>query len=333
MKSVSAQGSKQGNNSNGWTEEEEEDQGLEFRLFASQDVPTAVLLTQKEPEIFHAVHRERPDLDESPGSERMQHIAEAVIDTATVLNQSRVPWPRAFFAHKVIHVPFKQKTESTQKTKKSRRKREWEKKVKAGLIDQATIEATSRKIKVSESWGRKPFLVRKGLDPNTIDAGTRKIMKKDYNSSMRGRGARGGGRGGRGMAARGRDYSGDRDREHGADIPSAIDKTTQTQHQQKTADQNSLYGTKKDNKSRVKEISEPSNSVDRKNKSTAQPASSKATALTALVMSATTRAEATQHGMIKALPKDSQAASLPKKLKSSKQPSKLDNIMAILTGK
>ncbi|KAI8606307.1 hypothetical protein EDD21DRAFT_400548 [Dissophora ornata] len=147
--------------------EEDQMESMEFRLFASQDTPTAIILNKKEPEIVH-VHRERPELDESPGSERMQQIEEASIDAATILEQAKIPWARTFFAHKVIHIPIKQSPRST-KVKKSKRKREWEKKLKAGLIDQAKISSTARKVKVSESWGQ-PVLVRKGLDRNTIDA-------------------------------------------------------------------------------------------------------------------------------------------------------------------
>jgi hypothetical protein len=70
---------------------EDEDEGMEFRLFASDDTPTAIVLTAKEPEIIY-VHRERPPLEESPGSERMRQIAEAAIDAKTVLEQSNTPW-------------------------------------------------------------------------------------------------------------------------------------------------------------------------------------------------------------------------------------------------
>lgn len=74
-------------------EGQDEDDGMEFRLFASHDTPTAIVLNAKEPEIIH-VHRERPPLDESPGSERMRQIAGAVIDAKTVLEQSHIPWVR-----------------------------------------------------------------------------------------------------------------------------------------------------------------------------------------------------------------------------------------------
>lgn len=72
-------------------ESQGEDDGMEFRLFASDDTPTAIVLNAKEPEIIY-VHRERPPLDESPGSERMRQIAEAAIDAKTVLEQSHIPW-------------------------------------------------------------------------------------------------------------------------------------------------------------------------------------------------------------------------------------------------
>jgi hypothetical protein len=72
-------------------ENQSEDEGMEFRLFASDDTPTAIVLNAKEPEVIH-VHRERPPLDESSGSERMRQISEAAIDTKTVLEQSHIPW-------------------------------------------------------------------------------------------------------------------------------------------------------------------------------------------------------------------------------------------------
>lgn len=64
---------------------------MEFRLFASQDLPTVITLNMKEPEIVH-VHHERPELDESPGSLRIQQITEAVIDATTILGQAQAPW-------------------------------------------------------------------------------------------------------------------------------------------------------------------------------------------------------------------------------------------------
>src|SRR5690242_2984933 len=72
-------------------EGQDEDDGMKFRLFASDDTPTAIVLNAKEPEIIY-VHRERPPLDESPGSERMRQIAEAAIDAKTLLEQSHIPW-------------------------------------------------------------------------------------------------------------------------------------------------------------------------------------------------------------------------------------------------
>ncbi|KAK3825580.1 MAG: hypothetical protein J3Q66DRAFT_328074 [Benniella sp.] len=184
----------------GQGDQDSEMEAMEFRLFSSQDTPATILLNTKELETVH-VHYDRPELDESPGSLRMHHISEAAIDAATILEQAQVPWPRTFFAHKVINVPFKQKVEKKM-SKKSKRKREWEKRMKAGLIDQATIDATARKIKVSESWG-EPVLMRKGLDKNVFGRGAtrrRGNSSRDYRGRGSGRGERGG-RGGRGGRA------------------------------------------------------------------------------------------------------------------------------------
>jgi hypothetical protein len=75
----------------GQGDQDSEMEAMEFRLFSSQDTPAAILLDIKEPEIVH-VHYDRPELDESPGSLRMQHISEAAIDAATILEQAQVPW-------------------------------------------------------------------------------------------------------------------------------------------------------------------------------------------------------------------------------------------------
>ncbi|KAF9158253.1 hypothetical protein DFQ26_007826 [Actinomortierella ambigua] len=186
-------------------EEEQEDDGLEFRLFASQKEPTKVTLTTKEPEI-KVIHIERKDLDEDPASLRMRQIAGAVIDPALVLQQSREPWERQFFAHHIRHLTRKDQT--TPKKKKSKKQRDFEKKVKAGLIDQATLKKTARPVKVAESYGL-PVRVRKGLGAGTIDSGRPSYAYGAgyYGGFSRGGGGRGrgsdrgrgrGGRGGRG---------------------------------------------------------------------------------------------------------------------------------------
>lgn len=74
-------------------QDEEEVDVMEFRLFASQDTPTAIVLAQTQPELVY-VHRERPDLEESPESERMNRIADAAIDSATIMEQARILWVR-----------------------------------------------------------------------------------------------------------------------------------------------------------------------------------------------------------------------------------------------
>ncbi|KAG0100854.1 hypothetical protein BGZ93_000041 [Podila epicladia] len=179
---------------------ENEDTAMEFRLFATQDTPTKISLVHKPAQeviqLLEATHQLRREVDENPGSERMLQIQEAAIDAMTVLEQAKIPWARTFFEHKVIHVPFRQHNPA-KKVKPSRAKREWAKKVKSGEIDLATIQATARKIKVSESYGRKPFMERKGLGRNTIDAGT-DASKYAGSGGRGGRGGRGGARGGRG---------------------------------------------------------------------------------------------------------------------------------------
>ncbi|KAF8936852.1 hypothetical protein BGZ58_003620 [Dissophora ornata] len=301
--------------------EEDQMESMEFRLFASQDTPTAIILNKKEPEIVH-VHRERPELDESPGSERMQQIEEASIDAATILEQAKIPWARTFFAHKVIHIPIKQSPRST-KVKKSKRKREWEKKLKAGLIDQAKISSTARKVKVSESWGQ-PVLVRKGLDRNTIDAGTatssepKKREAGDYASRGGGRGGRGGGgrggrgvRGGRGGSVRGGGRGG-----------GSVSIHREPYHER----------AKEEGKESAKRKHENGNKDAPKSKSDAITASpNTGTSLISQVSaSASTVSSPAVLKKKSVVPK----AALPvKKPKSTKPMSKLDNIMAILTGK
>ncbi|KAG0317781.1 hypothetical protein BGZ97_004854 [Linnemannia gamsii] len=311
---------------------EDEDEGMEFRLFASDDTPTAIVLTAKEPEIIY-VHRERPPLEESPGSERMRQIAEAAIDAKTVLEQSNTPWERSFFLHKVIHIPFKQETGS-KKVKKSKRKREWEKKVKAGLIDQATIDATARKTKVSESWGQ-PYIQRHGLDRNTIDPGTSQPKEK-YSS----RGGRGGGRGaGRGGARGGR--GGTRGRGRGGATGST--GPTREGHAEK-ADRHSDKG-KEASTDRPAKKEPAANSVAKKTQGEKVKAKSESTSAT----TTTTKTDAITSAPPKKRNAESEPSTKPesntnksttvaaprppKKPKANKPMTKLDNIMAILTGK
>ncbi|KAG0308785.1 hypothetical protein BGZ98_006832 [Dissophora globulifera] len=262
--------------------EQQQDEGdgqveaMEFRLFASQDTPTVIVLDQKEVEIIH-VHRERPDLDESAGSERMRQITEAAIDAATVLEQAKVPWPRTFFAHKVIHVPRKQIV-PPKTAKKSKRKREWEKKTQVGLIDQATIDSTARKVKVSESWGQ-PFVVRKGLDRNTIDAGTSTARENDEGSTS----------------------------------------TSVTTKKRRTEDGDTMS-------------SRSEKKLGPVSVSTIAASPSTGSALALEPAGGTTAAKIATPPP-KSFTKLAKAALPPKKPKASKQVSKLDNIMAILTGK
>ncbi|KAF9963872.1 hypothetical protein BGZ70_007137 [Mortierella alpina] len=312
---------------------EDEEEAMEFRLFASQDAPSTITLHKTEPVVVH-VHRERPDLDESPGSERMEQIAAAAIDAHSILGLAKIPWTRSIFAHKVIHVPFKQDC-SAKKVKKSKRKREWEKRVKEGSIDKATIEATARKVKVSDSWGQ-PFLVRKGLDRNTIDAGT----SIEQPSVRGGRGGRGGTRGGRGApAGGGRGGHGDRgglgrgardqrvEGDSGAPENSQAKVPWPSKRSHAVADTNAaMKETTKKHKAGQEAPSDVPSTISSTvpmTKTKTKKASS-AVASTSIAVSSPVSSEAA---------KPAKAPLPPKKPKAGKPVSKLDNIMAILTGK
>lgn len=79
-------------------QETNEDSAMEFRLFATQDTPTKISLVHKPAQevtqLLEATHRLRREVDENPGSERMQQIKEAAIDAMTVLEQAKIPWVR-----------------------------------------------------------------------------------------------------------------------------------------------------------------------------------------------------------------------------------------------
>ncbi|KAF9294839.1 hypothetical protein BGZ88_003286 [Linnemannia elongata] len=316
-------------------ESQGEDDGMEFRLFASDDTPTAIVLNAKEPEIIY-VHRERPPLDESPGSERMRQIAEAAIDVKTVLEQSHIPWARSFFPHKVIHIPFKQEAGSI-KVKKSKRKREWEKKVKAGLIDQATIDATARKTKVSESWGQ-PYIPRHGLDRNTIEAGTQ--PKENY-SSRGGRGggggggrggvSRGGARGGRGgVRGRGgaRVFTGTTRDGHADKVDWHDDNKKKVSTDQPTKKESTTDSTvKKTQEEKAKSKSESTLATTSKKTTDAATSAPPKKRTAGTELSTKTESSSTNSTPAAAVPRP------PKKPKANKPMTKLDNIMAILTGK
>lgn len=82
----------------GIDQETNEDTAMEFRLFATQDTPTRISLVHKPAQevtqLLEATHRLRREVDENPGSERMQQIKEAAIDAMTVLEQAKIPWVR-----------------------------------------------------------------------------------------------------------------------------------------------------------------------------------------------------------------------------------------------
>ncbi|KAG0373533.1 hypothetical protein BGX24_011572 [Mortierella sp. AD032] len=307
---------------------QDEDEGMEFRLFASDDTPTSIVLNAKEPEIIY-VHRERPPLDESPGSERMRQIAEAAIDAKTVLAQSQIPWARSFFEHKIVHVPFKQET-GTQKVRKSKRKREWEKKVKAGLIDQAAIDATARNIKVSESWGPQ-YTIRHGLDRDTIIVPEKHSSKKEVYSSRGGRGGRGGARGGGSGRGRGRGDSTGSTREGHAE---KSDRQAGDSDNKKGASTDRPARNESSMDSAVKKPGK--DKLKAKSESTAPPATPGATKKIPSISPEKRTADAESSTKTKSITSSSSSAlpRPPKKPKANNKPmSKLDNIMAMLTGK
>ncbi|KAF9920224.1 hypothetical protein FBU30_009981 [Linnemannia zychae] len=305
--------------------DQDEDEAMEFRLFASDDTPTAIVLNSKDPEILY-VHRERPPLDESPNSERMRQIAQAAIDAKTIIEQSHIPWARSFFEHKVIHIPFEQKAKTT-KVRKSRRKREWEKKVKAGLIDQATINATARKTKVSESWGQA-YIIRHGLDRNTIAS---VAPSKGNHDSKRGRG---GGRGGA-RSSRGSSHS----RGRGGVTSSGTTRGEYTEKLDRHSNNNNNRGNNNksiDRSAKAGTTIEPSIKVlqedERKEKIISKVESATTIVKKPMPVLSDKRTVDPIHPKAENNITDSSPPRPHKKPKINKPVSKLDNIMAILTG-
>ncbi|KAF9315669.1 hypothetical protein BG003_002801 [Podila horticola] len=318
---------------------ENEDAAMEFRLFAAQDTPTMISLVHKPAQeviqLLEVTHQLRREVDENPGSERMLHIQEAAIDAMTVLEQAKIPWTRTFFEHKVIHVPFRQPN-LAKKTKPSRAKREWAKKVKSGEISPATVRATARTVKVSESYGRKPFMERKGLGRNTIDAGTSDVSKNaGYGGGRGGRGGRGGARGarggrgasrgGRGGARGGHHGSRDKDAKEGKEGKEDNHKEASSTAKDESTKKRDV--TSQDSKTPAKPIKKPkTDGHDSTSKPKPKPEVSTSTA--PKVASSTSSAASPSSSALKsALP--------PKKAKAKKEKptSKIDNIMAMLMSK
>ncbi|KAG0319965.1 hypothetical protein BG000_003741 [Podila horticola] len=318
---------------------ENEDAAMEFRLFATQDTPTMISLVHKPAQeviqLLEATHQLRREVDENPGSERMLRIQEAAIDAMTVLEQAKIPWTRTFFEHKVIHVPFRQPNPA-KKTKPSRAKREWAKKVKSGEISPATVRATARTVKVSESYGRKPFMERKGLGRNTIDAGTSdESTNAGYGGGRGGRGGRGGARGargGRGASRGGRGgarggHRGSRDKDAKEGKEGKEDNHKEASSTAKDESTKKRDATSQDSKTPAKPIKKPkTDGHDSTSKPKPKPEVSTSTA--PKVASSTSSAASPSSSVLKsALP--------PKKAKAKKEKptSKIDNIMAMLMSK
>ncbi|KAG0043925.1 hypothetical protein BGZ83_010910 [Gryganskiella cystojenkinii] len=316
-------------------EEEEEEQVMEFRLFASStddkdDTPTSLVVLNPKAPVEIYVHRERADLDESPGSERMRQIVASAIDAKTIMDQAAIPWARTFFAHKVIHVPLEQKDPS-KPTRKSKRKREFEKKIKKGLISETELASTARKVKVSDSYGKTPFIMRKGLDRNTIDPGTatageyggdrgrgrgrggaRGGRGGDRGSSRGGRGGRGGGRGGASMSSTGSEKKSDKlDSNTGVQDPSTAKRPSSD-----SAEQNSA--TPKPLKKKKSKTTDTPTTIS-------TPVSTLASSTGTTTENSTTPTISTKKSKKDSLP--------PKEPKNKKPANKIDNIMAMLLGK
>ncbi|KAG0029306.1 hypothetical protein BGZ82_008028 [Podila clonocystis] len=317
---------------------ENEDTAMEFRLFATQDTPTKISLVHKPAQevtqLLEATHRLRREVDENPGSERMLQMQDAAIDAMTVLEQAKTPWARTFFEHKVIHVPFRQPNPAA-KTKPSRAKREWAKKVKSGEIDLATAQATARKVKVSESYGRKPFMERKGLGRNTIDAGT-DASKHAGSGGRGGRGGRGGARGGRGVrgASRG-GRGGARGGHHGSKERDAKeskegDRKESLSAVAKNDSTKKRDATSQDSKTPAKPIKKPkTDGHDSTSKPKPKPEASTSTVPKAVSF---TSSAATAITSLSSTPKAALPLKKPK-AKKDKPTSKIDNIMAMLMSK
>ncbi|KAF9338295.1 hypothetical protein BG006_006637 [Podila minutissima] len=319
---------------------ENEDAAMEFRLFATQDAPTKISLVHKPAQeviqLLEATHQLRREVDENPGSERMLQIQEAAIDAMTVLEQAKIPWTRTFFEHKVIHIPFHQRNPA-KKTKPSRAKREWAKKVKSGEIDLATIQATARKVKVSESYGRKPFMERKGLGRNTIDAGT-DASQHAGSGGRGGRGGRGGargGRGGRGASRGGR--GGARGGHHGsrdgyAKESKEGDRKETSSTVAKDDSTKKRDATSQDSKTLAKPIKKPkTDGRDSISKPKPKPEGSPSTSAPK-ASSSTSSAPAPTPITSSSSPKSALPPKKPKE-KKDKPMSKIDNIMAMLMSK
>ncbi|KAI9238663.1 MAG: hypothetical protein BYD32DRAFT_413101 [Podila humilis] len=330
----------------GSDQETNEDTAMEFRLFATQDTPTKISLVHKPAQevtqLLEATHRLKREVDENLGSERMQQIKEAAIDAMTVLEQAKIPWARTFFEHKVIHVPFHQPNPN-KKTKPSRAKREWAKKVKSGEISLATAQATARKDKVSESYGRKPFMERKGLGRNTIDAGTDSNRNQGSTRGGRGgarggrgaaRGGRGASRGGRGVARGGSPHgSRDKDAKDAKDAKEGDHKETSSAVVKDDSTSKKRDATSQESKAPSKLIKKPKTNDQATSKLKAKPEGStptvtpKATPSSSSPATAPTAPSTTTTTSPKSLP--------PKKPKAKKDKpmSKIDNIMALLMSK
>ncbi|ORX89788.1 hypothetical protein K493DRAFT_318446 [Basidiobolus meristosporus CBS 931.73] len=111
-------------------EEEEEPEEIVFRLFNTPKIEKVKLaVPEPEPIVFPT----RPESDdEFEVTDEMKLQFESVaITSGQIIEESKLPWERQFFLHKVIEVPLK--TPKRKRIRKSKAKKEWEKKVAQGL--------------------------------------------------------------------------------------------------------------------------------------------------------------------------------------------------------
>ncbi|KAF9406090.1 hypothetical protein BGZ94_003244 [Podila epigama] len=332
-------------------DDEDPDTGMEFRLFATQDAPTKITLVQQPTQdvshLLEATYWLKRQVDDSPGSTRSKHIQEAAIDARTILEQAKIPWARTFFEHKVIHVPFRQpNTSATRKTKPSRAKREWAKKLKSGEVSIATAKATARPVKVAESYGRKPYMERKGLDRNTLVVGTdhymaaaKELMRapRRGTSSVRGFSkGRWAPRGGHGCDSRGgayhpatRNYK--EKKIHNDRMDSTTPDSTAVASTVTNVPSKRTENSSQDNlKVAKKQKSEP------KTRSNIDKTSNASSATSASNSLSQTQTPASPHATSSSIPTPTQPSKkpkVPKAKKDAKPMSKIDNIMAMLMSK
>ncbi|OZJ04907.1 hypothetical protein BZG36_02504 [Bifiguratus adelaidae] len=101
-----------------------------FRLFTT--APVHITLSHDHPS--PSIPSQPRDLvfdDQDP--DRLSRMAQAAVDYDHIIKESKQPWERMFFAHKVIHVPFA--TPKRPRKRPSKKRRDYDKAVAAGRIE------------------------------------------------------------------------------------------------------------------------------------------------------------------------------------------------------